>query len=218
MVIAVASLAGAAASASPPRDRDLTESEARRLAAHELVVKDGDAPGFPWPETTVYRRVRASPEEVMAVYVDFDNQSRYLPDLVECRTVRRLGPNRFHVYYEYEVPGPNERYTVEVTIARTEAGFWTTWELIEAPYARRLSGEVRAEPLGTESLVVYVNRVDPGVLGAVLGSPASVSRRLQATVQALAARVERLKTDEPEALSGLVRKLGLIGGDRRVVP
>ncbi len=132
--------------------------------------------------------------------------------------MRRLGPNRFHVYYEYEVPGPNERYTVEVTVARTDAALRATWELIEARYARRLSGEVRAEPLGTETLVVYTNRVDPGRLGVLLGSPASVSRRLQATVQALAARVERLKSEEPEALSGLVRKLRLIDGDRRMVP
>ena len=38
----------------------------------------------------------------------------------------RLGPreraNEFHVFYEYEVTGPNERYTVTVMVARVPRG------------------------------------------------------------------------------------------------
>lgn len=156
----------------------------------------------------MYRRVAASPEDVMAVYADFEGQVRYLPELVTSRVVARLAPGTFQVFYEYEVSGPNERYTVTVAVARVAKGLEATWDLLSARYARRLSGAIRVEPLGAGALITYSSRVDPGPLGVHLGSPASVSRRLRDTVEALTSEVERLRAREPETLAGLRRRLG----------
>lgn len=170
-------------------------------------MRSTPVPGYPWPEVTVYRQVRASPEEVMALYADFEGQARYLPELVTSRVVERVGPATLHVFYEYEVTGPNERYTVAVTVARLEAGLEARWELLAARYARRLSGHLRVRPHAGGALIEYASRVDPGTLGATLGSPASVVRSLQNTVQALAGEIERRRAVEPEAVGDLVRRL-----------
>jgi len=166
-------------------------------------------PDFPWPEVTVYRRIAATPAQVMAAYVDFGSQATYMPGLVASRVVKRDGPGTFHVFYEYEVAGPNERYTVAVTVARAARGFQASWDLLVARYARRLSGRLIVE-LDGGALVTYTSRVDPGTLGATFGTPESVSRRLQATVEALAARVERLAAEQAADLADLVGELASI--------
>lgn len=191
--------------ASPP-----SALEAERLRAGVPVVKTAPVPDFPWPEVTVYRRIAAAPAQVMAVYVDFESQATYMPGVVESRVVKREGPDVFKVLYEYEVTGPNEHYTVAVTIGRAARGFQATWSLLAARYARRLSGCLIVESADGGALVAYTSRVDPGSLGVTFGTPESVSRRLEATVEALAARVERLAAEQPAYLADLVGGLASI--------
>lgn len=212
-IVATATLpAPPAWASSDPAGRSgaLTASELERLRDGARVIKTARVPDFPWPEVTVYRRIAATPAQVMAVYADFSSQARYMPGLVASRVVRREGPNVFHVFYEYAVTGPNERYTVTVTVARVAQGFQASWDLLQARYARRLSGRLLVEPLDGGALVAYTSRVDPGPLGATFGTPESVSRRFQATVDALSARVERLVAEQPTHLADLLDRLASI--------
>jgi Polyketide cyclase / dehydrase and lipid transport len=192
----------------------LTAPELERLRGGALVVRTEHVPDFRWPEVTVYRRIAATPAQVMAVWADFGSQATYMPGLVASRIVKREGPSAFHVFYEYEVTGPNERYTVAVTVARAGQGFQASWDLLVARYARRLSGGLLVDPFDGGALVAYTSRVDPGTLGATFGSPESVSRRLQATVEALAARVERLAAEQATRLADLVSGLASIVDSR----
>lgn len=201
VLFGVAALAPAAEPEAP------TDGEWRQLDRAEVIVKTRAAPDYPWPEVRAYRRVSATPEEVTAVYADFESQAGYLPGLVESRIVRQLARNSFHVAYEYEVTGPNERYTVLATVNRAPGGYRVTWELVMARYARRLSGELRVEAFGSGALVEYTNRVDPGFFGVRLGSPKTTVRQLRETVQALAAHVERLRAGQPELLTTRVHAL-----------
>ncbi len=188
----------------------LSASELERLQSGVRVVKTQPVPDFPWPEVTVYRRIAAEPAQVMAVYVDFGSQATYMPGLVASHVVKRERPDAFHVFYEYEVTGPNERYTVAVTVTRAARGFQASWDLLMARYASRLSGRLLVEPLDGGTLAAYTSRVDPGTLGATFGTPESVSGRLEATVEALAARVERLTAEQPAHLADLVGGLASI--------
>jgi len=186
---------------------DLTDTDVDRLGRGEVVVRIQEIDGYPWPEVTVYRRAAATPEEVVAVYADFEGQAGYLPNLVQSRVVTRLSARSFHVSYEYEVAGPNERYTVLATVGRSPGGFRVSWDLLRARYARRLSGQMSVDPFDSGALIEYRNRVDPGFLGVHLGSPETTARQLVETVQALAAHVTRVKVEEPERLATLTRVL-----------
>ncbi|MFB3818308.1 MAG: SRPBCC family protein, partial [Candidatus Methylomirabilales bacterium] len=187
-MLAAAASGAPARAFSDPEDaaRPLTPLELARLRGGGLVVRTADVPDFPWPEVRVYRAVAATPAQVMAVYTDLETQATYMPGLVSSRVVKRAGASAFHVSYEAEVTGPNERYTVVVAVVRTAAGFQATWQLLTARYARRLSGGLHVEPLDEGALVTYSSRVDPGRLGSAFGTPELVSRRVQATVEALA--------------------------------
>jgi len=186
---------------------ELSAGDGQRLDAGAVVMRTRAVADFPWPETTAYRAIRATPAEVLAVYADFASQSRWVPDLVASRVLAREAPNAFRVSYEYEVAGPNERYSVSVTVGRRGSTYDARWRLIEARYARRLTGELVVQPRGAGALAAYTSRVDPGRLGVAFGTPESVARRLSETAEALANRVERMKTAEPAALSALVETL-----------
>lgn len=212
--VVLVSLVGSVQLAPAARGGGLTVPEWRTLEQRDLVVKTRAVEGYRWPEVTVYRLVSAPPEEVMAVYADFKNQADYLPNLVESHVVEQLSRNSFHVSYEYEVTGPNERYTVLVAVSRTPSGFQVTWDLVKARYARRLSGQMRVAPSDLGTLIEYTNHVDPGFLGSRFGSPETTVRLLRETVRALATHVEWIRVEHPEELTVLVEALHSMVGER----
>lgn len=107
-----------AASSAAVRE-GLDEEESRRLGRGEVVVRTRPTGDFPWPEVTTWRRVAGTPAAVMAVYADFDRHTTWVPKLMVSRVVARGAPNVFRVFYEYDSAGPNEKYTVTVTLGRT---------------------------------------------------------------------------------------------------
>ena len=205
-----AALAALVLAAAPPCRGELGDDARRRVERGETVVEQLPAVGFPWPEVAAWRRVAAAPVAVMAVYADFDSQARYIPEMVTSRIVGRDGPTTYRVFYEYEVPGPNEQYTMAISLHRTGEGFEARWTMLSARYARRIAGELRVIPDAGGALIRYATRVDPGTLGAALGDPNSVGRRLRATAEALAARVTRLADEEPDRLRQLVQALSAL--------
>jgi hypothetical protein len=207
-LVGVALFAAAASAASAPT---LTAEDARRVDRGETVVHERPVAGFPWPEVITYRRSAASPTVVMAVYADFGAQSSWVPDLVKSRVLGREAPNAVRVFYEYEVAGPNERYTVIVTVTRGGDAWQARWTLVTARYARKLEGALLVLPRGEGSLLVYSSRVDPGTLGAAFGTPASVATRLVQTTEALTVRAERL---DAAGLTPLVDALNALATPR----
>jgi hypothetical protein len=207
----VALSAAAAGAASLPA---LDAADQRRLDRGETVLHERRVADYPWPEIVALRRSSASPTAVMAVYVDFGAQSTYIPGLVTSRVLGREAPNVFRVFYEYEVAGPNERYTVVVTVTRDGDGWQARWTLVSARYARRLEGALLVVPRGEGSLLIYSSLVDPGTLGVAFGTPATVATRLTETTEALTARAERLAKAEPGRLAALIEGLNALVAGR----
>src|SRR6185436_18936824 len=138
-----AALAALLCAVAPSVAADLDDDARRRLDRGETVVETRAIENFPWPEVVAMRRVAAAPMAVMAVYADFDGQARYMPEMVTSRIVGRDSPAAFRVYYEYEVPGPNEQYTLAISLHHTGDAYEARWSLISARYSKRLSGDVR---------------------------------------------------------------------------
>jgi hypothetical protein len=185
----------------------LGDDDARRIDQGETVVHQRDVDGFAWPEVVVYRRSSAAPVALMALFADFAGQASWVPAVVESRVVGRESSNAFRVFYEYEVIGPNERYTVIITLTRERDVWVAQWTLVSARYARRIEGSLRIAPRAGGSLVTYTQVVDPGTLGATFGSPATLAAKVVATAEALTARTERLAASEPQQLATLVATL-----------
>ena len=202
--LAAVALSAAAAGAAPPA---LSDQDARRVDRGETVVRQRVVDGYPWPEVLTSRRSSAPPAAVMAVYADFAAQSSWVPALVESRVLARDAPNVFRVFYESAVAGPNERYTVTVSLTRQGDEWAARWMLVTARYARRLEGGLRVTPRDEGSLIEYSTVVDPGTLGVAFGTPETVATRLAGTTDALAARTERLAKSDPRALAALVTAL-----------
>jgi hypothetical protein len=193
----------------------LGDDDVRRLDRGATVVQQRAVEGHPWPEVVTYRRSSAPPAAVMAVYADFAAHASWVPELVTSRVLAREAPNVFRVFYESAVTGPNERYTVLVTVTRQDDEWTARWMLVSARYARRLEGALRVRPRGDGCVLVYSTVVDPGTLGVAFGTPATVAARIAGTTDALAARTERLARSDPRALAVLVAALtGLAGPSR----
>lgn len=93
----------AIAVASRAASDELAAGDRQRLDAGAVVVRARVVPEFPWPETTTYRAIRATPAEVLAVWADFASQAQWVPELVASRVLAREAANAFRVFYEYEV-------------------------------------------------------------------------------------------------------------------
>lgn len=191
--------------AGPGAGDDPGVAERQRLERGESVRAARTVAGWPWPELVLWRVLAAAPDEVMAVYADFGAHAEWAPRVLQSRVGAAAASGALRVAYEYDTIGPNERYIVEVRVRRDSAAWEAAWELVKARYARRLSGRLRTEPHPGGTLVTYVTRVDPGALG----SPASTAERLEATLDALARRVARLRADS-SALAPLLERLGAL--------
>jgi hypothetical protein len=160
---------------------------------------------FPWPETTAYRRVRATTAEVLAVYADFAGQPRWVPDLIAIRVLAREAPNVFRVFYEYEVMGPNERYTVTVTLGRGDGALEGRWRRVEARYARQLAGELSVRPQGRRARSWRTRAESIRVQSASRSTRRTPSRG--DSPQPLRRWRAHLRTAEPATLTALVGAL-----------
>jgi ribosome-associated toxin RatA of RatAB toxin-antitoxin module len=101
-LLVLAVLAGAVSAASPAGPRQLSEDQRRRLAAGEVLVDDTMPPGASDTARggTALALVRATPDQVWRVLVDYPGHSRYYPRVVAAEVVEqdeRRVVVRYHV-------------------------------------------------------------------------------------------------------------------------
>jgi len=102
-LLALAVLAGGLVTvASPASLRELSGDQRRRLAAGEVIVSDTLPPGASESARggTALALVRASPEQVWRVLVDYPGHSRYYPRVVAAEVV---GGDERRVLVRYQV-------------------------------------------------------------------------------------------------------------------
>jgi hypothetical protein len=184
-------------------------------AGHQTQIKKGEQvsvnetiTGKPWPRVRIYRTVEATPEEVAAVFCDYDNAKAYVPNVLKSTISNRISPCTVDIDYGLDIPIlPDEFYTTRNTVKSTSPDTYRIdWKLLRAVQTKDSVGHLRIELFEGKSLICYENLVTPGSSMAGLLKGKAI-QQMGETVAAIAARVESQKTARPAELKREVEAL-----------
>lgn len=187
---------------------ELDSSQKSALIKGAQILVTEDIKGKPWPRVTIYKVVNATPEEVAAVFFDYEDNKSFVPNLLKSEISKRISPRSSEVDYGVNVPIlPDEYYTVHNTIVRTAPNHYRIdWKLVRAVQTKDSIGCFRIEPFEDKALICYQNLVTPGSsMAGLLRKPAISQMKDAAT--AIAERAEKLKTSNPAQLNRQVEEL-----------
>ncbi|MEO5969002.1 MAG: hypothetical protein ABIQ95_03675 [Bdellovibrionia bacterium] len=130
-----------------------------------------------WPKCAAYKRIEATPEEAAAVYADFEIQKDYIRHLKVSHIAQKLSPASFIVDYEIKVPfffKPFVKvttYSVKDDLSFDSAAntYVMDWVLSKAGFLKNIVGRATFEPLGTGTMIAYVNEMSPAGTGMNAG-------------------------------------------------
>jgi hypothetical protein len=187
---------------------DLSRDQRQKLAGGDLIFLEQDISGKPWPKVRIYKRIKATPEEVAAVFFDYDQAKTFIPDVLESKISKKITPSVMEVDYAVEVPIlSDEVYTARNEMKALGEGYQASWTLLRALQTKAAEGNMLIEPFenGT-SVIRYTNLVTPSSgMAKILKLPAMA--RMQKTVLAIGQKVEQQKSKNPAALAAQVARL-----------
>lgn len=187
---------------------DLTREQRAEVESGELVLLEQDVPGKPWPRVRIYKKIQATPEQVAAVFFDYNQAKTFIPDVLESRISKKISPCVMEVYYEVDVPIlADEAYTARNEMKAVHDGYHASWTLLRALQTKAAEGSLLIEPFESGSSVIrYTNLVTPSSgMAKILKLPAMA--RMEKTVFAIAARAEQQKAKNPAELAAQVARL-----------
>jgi hypothetical protein len=187
---------------------DLTRDQRQELENGELIVLEQEIPGKAWPRVRIYKRIKATPEEVAAVFFDYDQAKSYIPDVLESKVSKKISPSVMEVDYAVEVPIlADEAYTARNEMKKLDDAYRASWKLLRALQTKAAEGNLLIEPFenGT-SVIRYTNLVTPSSGMAKLLKSLAMSR-MQKSVLAIGHKVEQQKSSHTAELAAQVARL-----------
>lgn len=187
---------------------DLTSEQRAELEKGDLIVLEQDIPGKPWPRIRIYKKIQATPEQVAAVFFDYNQAETFIPDVLESRISKKISPGVMEVDYEVDVPIlADEAYTARNEMKAVQDGYQASWTLLRALQTKAAEGNMLIEPFENGSSVIrYTNLVTPSSgMAKILKLPAMA--RMQKTVLAIGQKVEQQKSKNPVELAAQVARL-----------
>lgn len=169
----------------------LTAQQVAEVKAGQMVVTSKDIAGGVWPELTVYQLVKASSNDVSAVFEDYPNANKYIPNLISARMVNEPKPNVRDIEYTTKVPLFGKiNYTVRNYYKNQGDKHTVSWELLESPLAKQSTGSLEVEPYGKDCILRYTNYVEPITKLAAVAKGKALEE-VKATVTSIATEAER---------------------------
>lgn len=186
---------------------ELTPAQQAQVKSGKQVVVTEDV-GKSWPLVRVYRTISATPEEVSAVFFDYDNAKSFVPNLLKSEVIAKNSPQVIDVDYILDVPIlPDEYYSIRNSVkALGDGAYRFDWKLLRATSTKETVGCLRLKAFGDGTIICYQNLVTPGSGMAVLLKGKAISQ-MGDTAAALARQVEQLKQSDPGALAREVKAL-----------
>src|SRR5882757_85911 len=71
---------------------ELNSSQKSQIEEGLQVVVIEDVDGKPWPRIKIYRFINASPEEVAAVFFNFENAKSFVPNIFKSEISNKISP------------------------------------------------------------------------------------------------------------------------------
>ncbi len=156
---------------------ELSTAEFERVVSDgETVVHSGTAK--PWPDSTLYAYLDASPDEAAALFVDYEAGKKFTDSMLEAIVFECDVPKarRRCVYYSLSVPViSDESYTLtdDLYPYHDGTGHMIIWNHINPGRSKAFTGSVRFEALGGikgGTLMLYYNHVTPSTaIGKIPG-------------------------------------------------
>lgn len=187
----------------------LTDDEKNQVQAGAQVVKTVDVPGASWPRVTVYQYVKATPEEVMGVFTDYERATHYMSGLTKAKISKRIDARTVEIDYMLALPlVADEWYTVRDTLSDYDNGasYQVAWTLVKAYSTRSTEGSMKVETLGSGSIISYDNFVVSNRSGAGFMYKKAIAR-VRDSVRDIQREVERVKEKDPAYLATRVAAL-----------
>jgi hypothetical protein len=187
--------------AATPNDSILPElsiQDKSLLDSGKNVVITVEKPNATWPEVRIYRKVNATPETIVNLFLDYEHANTFIPDLQYARVENTPDSNTKDVRYKIRLPVIfSVNYLVRNTYEKTETGYKIKWLLLEPPFAAKSAvGSLRVEPWATtttSSIICYANHVEPATR-IIAGLRGHAIKEAEKTVNAIADEATRRST------------------------
>ncbi|HEY3275370.1 MAG TPA: hypothetical protein VGJ94_02025 [Syntrophorhabdaceae bacterium] len=188
---------------------DLSQADLDRLTKREFIVQSRDIPMHPWPEITIFGLIDATPLEAAALFSNYQDQKKYIPDLIKSEPRRKTAENEVIVDFEMQTPWPlsNSRYSTANVFKITACNeYEIRWRLVESDSLIDSKGTARFIPYGNKTLFIYKSLIHPNSRFASMFS-SKAKAGLFKTVQAIVTYIEQTKKNDPEKIHKLIDSL-----------
>jgi len=188
---------------------ELTQTEMAKLTDKELILHSKEIPGCPWPEMTIFALIDSSPLEAAALFSNYEDHKKYIPDLIKSDPARKLSQHETIVDFEMAIPWPlaNSKYsTGNVFNGLANNEYQISWYLIKSDSLIDSKGLVQFSPYGKKTLLKYKSLIYPHSKLASLFSSKAKSGMTK-TVQAIVTYIEETKRKSPEKTQKLIDSL-----------
>ncbi len=171
---------------------ELSEKDRAKLEAGENVLVTVEKEGAVWPEVRIYRKVKATPQGVTDLFLDYENANSFIENLESAKVEKEPDANTKDVRYTVRLPVIfSINYLVRNRYEKTQNGYKVSWHLLEPPLAAKSAvGSLRVEPLGDKSVICYANHVEPATR-LIAGLRGHAIKEASKTVSAIVKEAER---------------------------
>jgi len=188
---------------------ELTGDQQASLRRGEQVTITQDVASSSWPKITVYQPIKATTEEVTAVFTDYELHRSFIPGLSKSKISKRYNPRDVEIDYTLKIPVvSDESYTVRNKLSSygNGASYRVDWTLVRADTTKDTVGNVRMERMGDQTLMAYYNFVIPGSGMADLVRNQAL-KQVKDTAKAIAQQVNYERANNQAQLQRQVKAL-----------
>jgi hypothetical protein len=170
---------------------ELSPADQAKLQAGQSIVTTIDKPGATWPEVRIYRKVKATPQGVTDLFLDYENASSFIDNLESAVVENQPDAQTKDVRYNVRLPVLlSISYLVRNRYQKTSNGYTIHWNLLESVFAKSADGSLRVEPHSDGSIICYTNHVEPATK-LVAGLRGQAIKQANTTVDSIAKEAER---------------------------